>query len=1465
MSLSTALLLSCCFSVSSVACAKLHGVSNNTGGAAPTVIQHAADSLLRFFRHDSTDSNVFAVMSRQAAAVGSNDISVFAPNGELLAGLNTYSASKTVLQLYSMLEIVISTEAAFSSRWRVQNLFGLTVSSVQESNVRRDLADRFFASTAIPDTSQMVVCGDELRKRLVKVQMDNLAFGSRLLSPDLAFTGRTVSASLSTGNSLLVVSGQFASVVTLQTASLASPSYYPTGGLQTAFSFVDSLRDSSFFALMSDASLRQFDLALSVASQLAALNPPLQLAGPALGHLNLGSLALLALADTSSSKLTLISKASLTIQATVEFLDATPSLAAICGGWMEHSKVYFSRIEAGHGNFQVFYLQTDLCSQRAADSKCQACAPDAYFLVDAQLQKECISPADAPQRFGPNPASGYIEPCQDPNCLSCQARVDQCKACDSSNQFYLHQAVCHSIATIPQGFGLDLTSSEFKACDAGARCQVCAANWTHCEVCNQQAGFYRLEDDCLSTSEAPTGFGLNTQSFLFEQCLQADRCSDCSQDSKTCSSCFAAGGFYLFLDSCLKLHELPDRTGLDIASKRVKLCADPNCLDCKEDTKVCKHCDSATGFFNLRGACRSPDQMNETMGLDLNTGTWSPCSTPGCSNCTTNYLICNSCQSLYILDTGKCLSQRSCQPKIKSSEFDPASQTAELRLDSSANQSLFKDYQMEVSLQHSDGKTERLEEVNDYSIKEISNRVQIRIKLQKTIYAAAINFDFFLKRSSTCDRETSTNLLQHAISPITLLSATQDIAVLVDSSAGVLAFGTMAGSLLLFGISPTAAGTLCKTLVHSYWLMLIGGPSIIYPDLIFKAVVKRSQNLLLSGNFGWIGRQNKKFEDCNVPPRYKQVGVTCRLIESNTSEILLTMSLLALTSVVSLIAAKANRSALQSAQTKNSADPPKSVLARLAGLLERVSGIQLFITLLIGNSMKIMTHSSTVLLSSSTRPTRAFGKFSAFFLLSMYCCLGFLIWIFINEKKSCVQLAIKSSKKPGKKSQKKKLTDVFDIQEPGMMQLLAFMYRDKLLPRLQSSMQEPVVDILRCLCMPLAAYLTASHELTQMLMCVILQLIYTLITFRNRSLHSLLSFCFQASGTWLEMLYCVLKVVTLMDINERTRQQIIGPAMATILICLILGHLGHFVYCLAASVFEKQKLKRKKAEIISKAQKSEGCLKQIDGFSIFTQRSQSPSLQKKNSISLKRKVALISKDSAKAPSGGPLCNKRLLLSAACSPDKVNSRIRQDIPLFIQNKKIGMDSKSVGNQSRISVMSNSPLIALKKLSDNFNKPKTFNNKAPDIGNQIEQSMSKKSFIKLTNKNLSPICKNQLLAQPHENNGRLGPSHVLLSRYCRPPALHTESGDVPLLTAQSQFDPLLNSSTTASARKHPLTSQMTTPVYQHEKEKESKFFRFGQQEPELTVPKTVASRFKTKPPPRDQQDARLDDSFSPKNQV
>lgn len=371
-----ALVWGCCSFATNTNCAKLHGVSNNTAGAGATVVPGAADCLQVFYRHEPSNSSLYGVMSRQLVAVGGNDVSVFGPAGVPLIGLNTYTASKTVLQFYAMLDVIYSTDQSSSSRWRVQSLFGVPAASLQELNVRRDSVDRFFASVAVPDTNLMVVCGDEQWPRAAKVQLDSLLFGSRLLSPQLAFAGRTVSVGLAVSGSLLIVSGQFASIATLQAAGLTPTSDFPTAGLQSVNSLVDSLRDTSFFALMSDSRLRQFDLLASVTSQLAELNPPLQLAAAStLGPLNLGSLALLAVADTSGSELALVSKSALTVEARVEFMDRSASLSSVAGGWTVDSQVHFSRIEAVHSNLQVYSLQTDLCSRRAADWECLVCAP----------------------------------------------------------------------------------------------------------------------------------------------------------------------------------------------------------------------------------------------------------------------------------------------------------------------------------------------------------------------------------------------------------------------------------------------------------------------------------------------------------------------------------------------------------------------------------------------------------------------------------------------------------------------------------------------------------------------------------------------------------------------------------------------------------------------------------------------------------------------------------------------------------------------------------------------------------------------------------------------------------------------------------------------------------------------------------------------------------------------------------
>jgi hypothetical protein len=776
-----------------------------------------------------------------------------------------------------------------------------------------------------------------------------------------------------------------------------------------------------------------------------------------------------------------------------------------------------------------------------------------------------------------------------------------------------------------------------------------------------------------------------------------------------------------------------------------------------------------------------------------------------------------------------------------SSEFDPISQTAELKLENTSTQNLSDNFKIIITLRHSNGNQEQLLESNDYSVKESNNKISFNFKVNISMFDEVIDIHFNLKSVSSCNRETSTNSLQHSISPITLLTSTQTLAALADSSAGVISFGAMAGSLLLFGLNPTAAGILCKALVHSYWLMLIGGPRLVYPDLIFRALESKSRYLLLSITFGSTGTPNKKFEDCRVPKRYRQMGVTCKLIESTFSGVLLTIALLSATTLITFISYKMKRPADKKGDKNTRENAPKSILGRLASLLERVAGIKLFVSLLLGNSMKIMVQSSTVLLSSSSRSSRAFGKFSAFFLLSIYSCLAFFLLIFVREKRPCVQFAIRAKKKPGKRSQNKKLEATLAAEDRGMVQFLAFIYEDSMLPKLQSSMYEPFIDILRCFCMPLAVYLTASHEATQMSVCIFLQLLYTLTTFRWRSLHSRSAFCFQAMGTWLETFFCILKVVSLMDITEQTKQQVIGPAAAIILICQILRHLTHFTYRLALSVFEEIRSKKRKVDSKSKVTAQETLCNPINPVGCKTQKMNSPTLSKRNSISIKRNLALVSKNSSKLPLGSPPFNKRLLVSAANSPAKAHSRIRQEKVICTQGIDKYINTGKI--QAKNNMQYDSPLVKFNKLSDHFNRHLNRKHEAQDTDSQMEQSTFKNGILKLINNSLSQLCKKQNDIVNHEENKPAEFSEIPPSDNGKPPAPYYDNSDLPLLTAQSHFERLLNSSRTGSPKKKSQHAQIPATNFKIENKNESNNLKVGNLTKSPSPTKTLQFEFKT----------------------
>jgi hypothetical protein len=252
-----------------------------------------------------------------------------------------------------------------------------------------------------------------------------------------------------------------------------------------------------------------------------------------------------------------------------------------------------------------------------------------------------------------------IAACTVANCLNCRANHSDCDACNTGANYYLDDPnnVCVLISAIPNTFGPNLGNGKVETCSVG-NCLECKTSHLICDKCNVAGSYFKnvTSGHCLFVSSIPIGQGANTTTGIIETCWTSF-CKNCQSESASCLLCDVISGYYKNTTNgqCQEKSTAADFYGPNINSGLLSSCLDPNCKLCKEKFDECDYCDVPNHYyFNGTSLTCELSWTIETGfgGKDID-GLIYPCDSPGCNNCSTNFMECVTCDTSldYYLDT----------------------------------------------------------------------------------------------------------------------------------------------------------------------------------------------------------------------------------------------------------------------------------------------------------------------------------------------------------------------------------------------------------------------------------------------------------------------------------------------------------------------------------------------------------------------------------------------------------------------------------------------------------------------------------------------------------------------------------------------------------------------------------------------------------------------------------------------
>ena len=248
------------------------------------------------------------------------------------------------------------------------------------------------------------------------------------------------------------------------------------------------------------------------------------------------------------------------------------------------------------------------CSACPSDySTCTTCQTGSGYYLYNQL---CYTTTSIPNGLGLNSTTNTFQTCSTTGCLKCASNFSSCTDCDNGAGYFTLNGPCYTVASVPDGFGFDSMTNSFVSCQSGPSCKTCPSDKSVCSSCKPASYFKDGTNDCYTTLSIPDGFGLNTTTSTFVACTDSPTCTRCSVDNTKCTKCDASSGKLVYQDTCILPSSSPPGFGPDSGSGTIISCADDSCVNCLTDFNTCTECSSSSGKVIENGVCIPLECLN---------------------------------------------------------------------------------------------------------------------------------------------------------------------------------------------------------------------------------------------------------------------------------------------------------------------------------------------------------------------------------------------------------------------------------------------------------------------------------------------------------------------------------------------------------------------------------------------------------------------------------------------------------------------------------------------------------------------------------------------------------------------------------------------------------------------------------------------------------------------------------------
>ena len=387
-----------------------------------------------------------------------------------------------------------------------------------------------------------------------------------------------------------------------------------------------------------------------------------------------------------------------------------------------------------------------------------------------------------------------------------------------------------------------------------------------------------------------------------------------------------------------------------------------------------------------------------------------------------------------------------------------------------------------------------------------------------------------------------------------------------------------------------------KLVAEFTFLRLVEGPFLSYPAMILDALSSTGMLPIDIPNptlpaFGLEMNDTFPTDGCVPPQNYVSNNYTCNILANFGKDLVVLVAFLLLNIVISI------GFICWIFKPKEKNEKPKTWLRRSIDSFARSFGIKYFIAKVDGMSLQLLIFA--VLNASNFTLANMLGVVG----FSISCVLIFYYFIYIallfklvadvkklrlaeqaeintsptpvisprdektSNKESKLLSSVDNKKEDEKDKEKKELIEVVDLRMSRLW-FAGAVYEECQFPKRLWFLYTPIVSIIRQLLLSAICALLAGYGIFQPAILAGLQLVFAIWTIVAGVKASRYDNFKDAFDQVMEFLYLACKAVTFMNFEEEFRQNILGGAMAVMLILMVLNNIVYLMVILVITWWE---------------------------------------------------------------------------------------------------------------------------------------------------------------------------------------------------------------------------------------------------------------------------------------------------------